>query len=108
MASINYACLGQATAVAIPPPPLATDIATTFVRVTPTSEQYAAAITAAMPTSLAADSFRKQDKHSISDSKILQKIPQWTNWCQSTVTTGQDHRVAKVFDATYLPGDTAA
>ena len=62
MVSINYACLGQAIAVATPPPPLATNIATTIVGATPTPEQYVAAITAAMPTSSAPDSFRKQAK----------------------------------------------
>ena len=60
--SINYACLGQAITVALPPPPLATDIATAVVRATPTPKQYAVAITAAMPTSSAADSFQKQTK----------------------------------------------
>ena len=71
MASINYAHLGQAIAAAIPPPASDTEIATTFVRSTPTPEQYATAITAAMPTSLTVDSFRKQAKHFFSDYKNL-------------------------------------
>ena len=61
-----------------------------------------------MPTSSAATSFRKQAKHSVSDYKVLPKITQWTSWHQTTVATGCNHGMAKVFDTTYLPEDTAA
>ena len=79
---------GTGIAVAIPPPPSATNIATTVMDATPTPEQYAAGITAAMPTSLVADSFREQAKCSVSDYMIIQKISQLTSWHQSMVTTG--------------------
>ena len=79
-----------------------------MVGATPTPEQYAAAITAAMPTSSAADSFWKQTKCPVCDYKILQKITQWMSWHQSMVATGHNHGVTEVFDSMYFSGNTSA
>ena len=81
---------------AIATPPMANDIAAVDIGATPMPEQYATAITTAMPTSSTAHFFSRQAKWSVSDYKILQKVTQWTSWHQSMVIMGWDHSVTNI------------
>ena len=98
---IDYTCLGQEIAASIPRPPTATEIATAVVGAVPDTAAVAVAVAGALtgaPSTV--DSFKKGSKQSVADYKILQKISQWTSWCQATVTTGRDHGVAEIFNPT--------
>ena len=107
-AAPDATAIATAVTTVIPPPPTATTIATVVVGAAPNSAEIAAAVAHAIPAPAAPTSentFCKACKRPVSNYKVLQKLTQWMSWHQSTVATGHENMVVKVFYPIYAPTD---